>query len=257
MEAWLVRRTIAEYADALPRARAEAQQVGPFEVFVPREGSRRRFAARPQLGQRGASAAEVRALGELLVTSGLAPALHWVHEVSPALRDAATEAGAHVVSRPLMVLASPRGDRHTPDPDLLTTVLTARHPAKDEVLGTITAAFSGAEHATPGDPTGLTESFADGLRLVGAFRGGPQAPRSVGGGVHQPVGLTTQLSDIGVLVSERGRGTGARITLHLMADALAAGMRTVWLIATDDAVARVYERVGFERVGTACEVVWR
>jgi RimJ/RimL family protein N-acetyltransferase len=29
-------------------------------------------------------------------------------------------------------------------------------------------------------------------------------------------------------------------------------MRTVFLSAQDDAVARVYERVGFVRVGTAC-----
>jgi predicted GNAT family acetyltransferase len=35
-------------------------------------------------------------------------------------------------------------------------------------------------------------------------------------------------------------------------DARERGVRTIFLSAQDDAVARVYERVGFVRVGTAC-----
>jgi predicted GNAT family acetyltransferase len=38
----------------------------------------------------------------------------------------------------------------------------------------------------------------------------------------------------------------------LAEDATAAGATTVFLSAGDDAVARVYERVGFRRVATAC-----
>ena len=37
-----------------------------------------------------------------------------------------------------------------------------------------------------------------------------------------------------------------------MRDARERGLETVFLSAQDDAVARIYERVGFERVGTAC-----
>ena len=42
------------------------------------------------------------------------------------------------------------------------------------------------------------------------------------------------------------------MTAALVADARARGVGTVFLSAQDDAVARVYERVGFVRVGTAC-----
>jgi predicted GNAT family acetyltransferase len=45
---------------------------------------------------------------------------------------------------------------------------------------------------------------------------------------------------------------GAAITTTLVADALARGATTVFLSAHDDAVARIYERIGFQRVGTAC-----
>jgi predicted GNAT family acetyltransferase len=42
------------------------------------------------------------------------------------------------------------------------------------------------------------------------------------------------------------------VTAALVADARARGCGTVSLSAQDDTVARVYERVGFVRVGTAC-----
>ena len=50
----------------------------------------------------------------------------------------------------------------------------------------------------------------------------------------------------------RRLGVGAAITHALVEDARRRGVETVFLSAQDDAVARVYERVGFVRVGTAC-----
>jgi predicted GNAT family acetyltransferase len=38
----------------------------------------------------------------------------------------------------------------------------------------------------------------------------------------------------------------------LAEDALDSGVTTVFCSAASDAVARLYERIGFERVGTAC-----
>jgi len=74
----------------------------------------------------------------------------------------------------------------------------------------------------------------------------------VGGGSHGPRGATSELTGIAVLPRARRRGVGAAITAALVADARSRGVRTVFLSAQDDAVARVYERVGFVRVGTAC-----
>ena len=55
-----------------------------------------------------------------------------------------------------------------------------------------------------------------------------------------------------MLPRARRHGVGAAITAALVADAHDRGVGTVFLSAGDDAVARVYERVGFVRVGTAC-----
>ncbi|MGR8010622.1 hypothetical protein [Streptomyces hypolithicus] len=43
------------------------------------------------------------------------------------------------------------------------------------------------------------------------------------------------------------------VTAALAADARGRGVRTVFLTATDDAVARIYARAGFRQVGTAME----
>ncbi len=64
----------------------------------------------------------------------------------------------------------------------------------------------------------------------------------------------TEIVGIGVLPRARGRGIGAAVASALAADAQRLGLGTVFLSAQDDAVARVYERVGFRWVGSACIV---
>jgi predicted GNAT family acetyltransferase len=44
---------------------------------------------------------------------------------------------------------------------------------------------------------------------------------------------------------------GAAVTALLAADARERGVQTVFLSASDDAVARIYARIGFRRIGTA------
>lgn len=74
----------------------------------------------------------------------------------------------------------------------------------------------------------------------------------VGGGSHSPRGAATELTGIAVLPRARRRGVGAALTAALVADARGRGVETILLSAQDDTVARVYERIGFLRVGTAC-----
>ena len=49
-------------------------------------------------------------------------------------------------------------------------------------------------------------------------------------------------------------GLGAAVTALLVEHALSLGAETVFLSAASDDVARVYERLGFRRTGTACFV---
>ncbi|MFE0043767.1 GNAT family N-acetyltransferase [Streptomyces albireticuli] len=70
-------------------------------------------------------------------------------------------------------------------------------------------------------------------------------------GQHQPVGDVTELVGIGTLPTARRRGLGLAVTTALVAEARGRGVRTVFLSAGDEVTGRMYERVGFRRVGTA------
>jgi ribosomal protein S18 acetylase RimI-like enzyme len=74
----------------------------------------------------------------------------------------------------------------------------------------------------------------------------------VGAGSHNPVGRVSELTGIGTLPFARRRGIGTALTALLAEDARAGGVTLLVLSAADDDVARLYERVGFQRVGSAC-----
>jgi predicted GNAT family acetyltransferase len=77
---------------------------------------------------------------------------------------------------------------------------------------------------------------------------------ALGGGSHNPRGDVTEIVGVGVLPAHRRRGIAGHLTWALAADAAASGVRTVFMSAGSDDVARIYEGVGFRRVGTACIV---
>jgi len=60
-----------------------------------------------------------------------------------------------------------------------------------------------------------------------------------------------EITGVGVLPSSRRQGLGAAVTALLAGDALTRGVDTVFLSASDEAVARIYARIGFRVIGTA------
>ncbi len=83
--------------------------------------------------------------------------------------------------------------------------------------------------------------------LAAAF--GPDGPLAAGS--CQTVDGVAEISGEGVLPSSRRQGLGAAVTALLATDALDRGAGTVFLSASDRAVARVYARIGFSKIGTA------
>jgi ribosomal protein S18 acetylase RimI-like enzyme len=57
---------------------------------------------------------------------------------------------------------------------------------------------------------------------------------------------------VGTLPAARRRGIGTAVTGRLVEHAREHGAELVFLSAADDGVARLYERLGFRRIGTAC-----
>lgn len=243
--------TLEAYYDAAPRPLATTEEIGPLTLFLRSSRQGWPYYARPTLGYDGpVSVAQVEEVRDRQRELGVPESLEWVHETTPTLLSAAREAGLSVAECPLLVLPAGAAPVIPPIPDgCSVAMLPADSPDLAAVAAAVGAAFAESDEPEEGEPGRLPELLASGLvAMAGAYD--EQGP--VGGGSHSPRGATTELTGIAVLPRARRRGIGASITAALVADARERGIATVFLSAQDDAVARVYERIGFQRVGTAC-----
>lgn len=236
------------YYDAAPRTSARTEELGPLTLFVQTDPSSWPCYARPRLGLTDAIDPEqVARVRERQRELDVPEAIEWVHETTPSLLASARAAGLQVTECPLLV--------HTGAPGVAaaqvrTEVLAPDSPDVATVAAAVDAAFRGVDDFVPGESGSRAEGIRAGtLVMVGVYDARGDV---LGGGSHSPRGPVTELTGIAVLPRARRRGVGAAITAALVADAYARGVQTVFLSAQDDAVARVYERVGFVRVGTAC-----
>jgi ribosomal protein S18 acetylase RimI-like enzyme len=258
---------LEQYYDAVPRSAARVEEFGPLSLFV-REGQGWPFYARPTPGWTGtvdvADVARVRVRQRELA---LPESFEWVAEATPALRAAVEESGLVVHEHPLMVLdpadTAPAGSDVIDD--LLVRIVGPDDPALPSALAVPHLAF--AEPGTgvgSADMADLVEAvrarIADGSveRVTARIRAGltvvaaaVRGDTALCAGQHQPVGTTTEIVGVGTLPAARRRGLGRAVTAALVEDARARGVRTIFLSASDDDVARMYGRVGFRQIGTA------
>jgi ribosomal protein S18 acetylase RimI-like enzyme len=250
------------YYDAAPRPAATTEEIGPFTLFVRTDPGGWPFYARPRLGlDAEITADDVRRTRQRQRELGVPEAIEWVDQTTPSLLGAARAAGLDVAENPLLVLDEPGGARSGArsgdrggdsggDPAHRVRVLGPDDELLLVVVGAIGAGFRGTDAVEAGDPGTRPDLIRAGLlSMVAAF---DESGEVVGGGSHGVRGATTEVTGIAVLPRARRRGLGAAITRALVADARGRGVETVFLSAQDDAVARVYEQVGFVRVGTAC-----
>ena len=254
---------LERYYDEAPRVSADAEEHGPFTIFVSRGGWP--YYARPRLGATDEiTPNDVTAVLARLEELGVPKSIEWVHDNTPSLRGAAVSAGVAVTDYPLLVLAGDPVPRESPttvrriasgDPDL-AGVQGAVHVGfgqDDTRTGTASVAERDAKAAELSSELEHLSGLLDGGHsvLYGAFD--PELG-AVGGGSHNPRGDVTEIVGVGVLPAQRRRGIAGHLTWALTHDAAAAGVTTVFMSAGSDDVARIYEGVGFRRVGTACIV---
>lgn len=253
---------LERYYDAAPRPNARVEEIGPFTLFVSERADGFAYYARPRLGLAEAvTAADVDAVRGRQRELGAPEAFEWVHQTTPSLIEAIRAAGMVVEECPLLVLSSVEGlvldGARVPRPEQLCAnggvsvrLVDAETNDLPEIAGVVHAGFANTDAVRPRDLPRQRELMRAGLMVKAAAYDDSGAV--VGSGSHGPRGDATELAGIAVLPRARRRGVGAAITAVLAADAVRRGIGTVFLTAQDDAVARVYERVGFVRVATAC-----
>ncbi len=259
-------RRIDAYLDAAPDGSAEAVDVGPLRAFV--SHAPWPFYVRPRpdldLGSTGAvSADDVRRAAAVLTDAGQAVSFEWVEQLVPSLHRALVESGLRVTSHPLLALdldagRTPGAGRVRPG----TRILDAASPDVTAALAVSDVGFAAA--GTAAGPEGLADRDAVTVEdaLVDHVRVRIRAGRSVvavleepGHGViatgwHQPIGDTTEVVGVATLPAFRRHGAAVDVVARLLDDARGRGITLALLSASDDDVARVYERVGFTRVGS-------
>ncbi|MDX6283970.1 MAG: hypothetical protein QOH03_5041 [Kribbellaceae bacterium] len=250
---------VDEYLHAVPLSSATAQQVGPFTLF--RSTTIWPYYARPVPGSGvTVTVPDLEKLRERCAELELPLSLEWVVESCPSLGPAAAEAGLEVHEYPLLVLE--RADFKPVTTSLVCEILPASPDVVREARAVADVAFGepgtaigegGIEARDASAAESTDEKIA---ALVGRAEAGVSITAGVYGdqgivahGVHQPVGDTTEIVGVATLPAMRRQGLGAAVTSCLVEHAFANGVDLVLLSAEDDAVAAVYERVGFRRIG--------
>ncbi|GID31787.1 GNAT family N-acetyltransferase [Paractinoplanes brasiliensis] len=268
---------LERFYDALPRPYARAEEFGGLVLFV-REGEGWPYYARPRRGAGTPSAADITAVRQRQRELGLPEAFEWVHETTPDLLAVARSAGLDVLLAPLLVL-----DPAALVPDLPVAGGTIRFlepdaesfPAELAASRAVAQLGFGAPAAPPSPltgklvaaPAGPAERDAATGALSKALVAGQQE-RSASGDyrtavVDSPEGLlatgafmrsgeVAEIAGVATLPSARRRGYASQLTATLARRALDDGVTLVFLSAGDDDVARLYTKVGFRRIGTAC-----
>jgi ribosomal protein S18 acetylase RimI-like enzyme len=253
---------IDAFCDAAPRRRATPEPLGPLVLFVP-NGPGWPYYARPRRDARSAvSASDVRRVRarqrELLIPESF----EWIAQFSPDLAEVACDAGLAVHAHPLLTLGT-----LVPPPQVPRAAIRVVSPDDPELVAAW--AVPGVAFGHPGTSIGtagvverdkiaadhdgptiglLRERLISGESVLAAAFG-PAGPLAAGS--YQLVDGVAEITGVGVLPASRQRGLGAGVTAALAADARSRGAEIVFLSATDDAVARIYGRLGFRRIGTA------
>lgn len=265
MRAYEVIERIDAFCEAVPRRRARADEHGPLVLFVP-TGTGWPYYARPRRGPRApVTAADIRTVRARQRELIIPESFEWIEQVAPEMAAAAAAAGLEVRAHPLMVLAAPppAGPLALP-PGVTVRAVPPEDAELDRVWAVPAVAFG-----HPGTAVGqagtverdkmaadydggtiemLRERLRSGQSVVAAAFG-PDGPLAAGS--CQAVDGVAEITGVGVLPASRRQGLGAAVTALLARDALDRGVATVFLSASNDAVARIYARIGFREIGVA------
>jgi ribosomal protein S18 acetylase RimI-like enzyme len=236
-------------ADAV-RSR-DVVQVGPFvATFTP--GSTNPFLnyAIPVVGARP-TADDIASLGREFEGRALRPRLEFLASLAPEVEPTLLAHGYTVELRtPLMTCAEVDA---AGEPDGIEVRLVE---SDDDIRAAVSAqdeAYGEPVSADDARVARVRESLEAGGLLVLA-RDRTTGEPAGGGACTPPYEGATELAGVGVRPSFRRRGIAAAVTALLARTMLDRGVATVFLMAAGDGEARIYERVGFARIGEVLHI---
>ncbi len=253
------------HLDAAPRFSADAVDAGAFTLFVSRTAWS--CYARPALGSgRPVTGADLARLAATCAERGVGLDIEWVRESRPELELLAREFGLLVQARVLLA-GAPEQIRGAPAAGVTIRIAAHDDPALPAARAVAEVSFGhGGTAAGLAGPAERDEACASlSPELVAHLRRRAElglnvtalAETSVDGvvatGSYQPIDTTAEVVSVATLPCARRRGIAAALTATLARDARRRGVGTLLLSATDDEVARIYERLGFRRIGVAFE----
>ncbi len=251
---------IERYYDTVPRASARPEEIGPFTLFV--STLNWPYYARPRLGCSDAvTTADVAAVRARQRELKVVQSFEWVQELTPQLLAPAQASGLEVGQFPLMVLQTAAA---SPVEAPKVRILAADDSALAAACAVQALGFA-SEGSAVGD-VGTRERDARVAAGESALPYTPQMLRNelivfcaaedesgpLCAGAHLPRGDVTEIVGVATLPSARRRGLGAAVTAGLVSDARKRGVDLIFLTAGSQEIARIYEKVGFRRVATAC-----
>lgn len=257
---------LERFYDAVPRDGAHTEDFGGLVLFV-RDGAGWPYYARPRRdAAEPPSAADVIAVRARQREVGAPEAFEWVHEVNPDLLAVARSAGLRVLEAPLLVLepealVTPDSVPVTiidPDAPSFAGDLAARRAVAAVgfgVPGTAAGDAGPTERDIATVPLADDEIEAERRAALAGRRASALVPSPEGvlaSGMYQRVDDVAEIVGVATLPTARRRGLGAAVTAALARHALHNGTEVVFLSAGSEDIARVYTRVGFRRIGTAC-----
>ena len=254
------------YLDASPREYSEVVDVGPLRAFVSRAPWPYYVRPRCELDLTGPAAVDaddVRRAADVLAQHGQAVSFEWVAERVPSLADALTGAGYAVTLHPLLALhlvdrpatpaaAEPRARLVEADgPDVAIALAVSDIGFAEPGTGIAAAGVPERDARATDDAivAFVRNRVRDGRSVPAVLDAG--AAGVVSSGWHQPLDGSTEVVGVATVPAFRRRGYAASVVSALLDDATAHGCTLALLSAADDDVARVYERVGFVRIGHA------
>lgn len=261
---------LERFYDTVPREGARVEEFGELLLFI-REGVGWPYYARPRPDLTTTpSVADIEAVRARQRELGLPEAFEWVHQNVPELLGIARAAGLSVLEAPLMVLdpaalPAPESLSDVPvrlveptDPGFATDLALRRAVANVAfgVAGTGLGEAGPAHRDAAVVPLSPVEVDEERLRVRAGRRLYALADAPTVGalacGTAMRVGDVAEIAGIGTLPAARRRGLAAAVTAALARKLLDTGCDLIFLSAGSEEIARVYQRVGFYRIGTAC-----